>query len=83
MNKKITGIQEHVEQISDDFQSTFTVVGESTLANLMGFPGDFEQVTKIVQKYVPEAKVEFTKTNELGKDKSYDIYLVKIEPKLY
>jgi len=77
---KITSIRDYVEQISDDFQSTFTVVDDWTLANMMGFPGDFDQVTKIIQKYVPNAKVEFTKTNQLGKNKAYDIYVVKVTP---
>lgn len=75
---KITSIKPFVEQISDDFQSTFTVIDDWTLANMMGFPNDFDQVTKIIQKYVPDAKVEFTKTNEL-KD-AYDIYVVKVTP---
>jgi len=34
-----------VRRLSDDFQSTFTVVDENTLVNLLGFDGDFEKLT--------------------------------------
>ncbi len=76
--KRLTRVKDYVEQISDDFQSTFTVIDDNTLANMMGFASDFINVTNIIQKYIPDAKVEFTKTNELGKDKAYDIYIVKV-----
>lgn len=66
----------YVELISDDFQSTFTVVDKNTLANMLGFPGDFVRVTKIVQNYLPNAKVTFEKTNQLDGD--YDIYLIRV-----
>lgn len=71
-------LEAYVEQISDDFQSTFTVVGENTLANMLGFPGDFEALTKIVRNYIPEANLEFTKTNTFPN--SYDVYLIKLKP---
>lgn len=63
-----------VENISDDFQSTFTVVNENTLANMMGFPDDFKNLTVIIQNYLPGAEVKFEKTNQF--DDVYDIYLV-------
>jgi hypothetical protein len=66
----------YVEQISDDFQSTFQVVNANTLANMMGFPDDFNQVTKIIQNYIPGAVVTFEKTNQLND--TYDIYLVRL-----
>ena len=69
----------YVEVISDDFQSTFTVVDDNTLANLLGFPGDFENLKKIVANYLPDAQLEFIKTNQLGSDKSYDIYLIRVK----
>lgn len=68
----------YVEVISDDFQSTFTVVDDNTLANMMGFKGDFENLTKIIQNYLPDAEVSFTKTNQFPDD--YDIYLVRAKP---
>lgn len=65
----------YVDLISDDFQSTFTVVNANTLANMLGFKGDFENLTKIINKYLPGATVKFTKTNRIKDD--YDIYLVE------
>lgn len=64
----------YVEVISDDFQSTFSVVDENTLANMMGFDGDFKKLTKIIHNYIPDARVEFKKTNQMAS--TYDIYLV-------
>ena len=64
----------YVELISDDFQSTFSVVDENTLANMMGFEHDFESLIKIIHKYIPDCEVKFTKTNQF--DDKYDIYLV-------
>ncbi len=71
--------QELVEKISDDFQSTFSFINEKTMANMMGFDGDFDSVRAIIKKYLPNAKISFHKTNELGKEKTYDIYLVKLD----
>mgnify|MGYP000951277236 CR=1 len=68
----------YVEQISDDFQSTFKVVDQDTLANMMGLPGDFEQLRKIVSNYLPDTQLRFVKTNQLPGD--YDIYLMVAEP---
>lgn len=70
-------LSEYVEQISDDFQSTFTVVDENTLGNMLGFPTDFARLTKIIHKYIPNAELEFIKTNRLGAAEIYDIYLVR------
>jgi hypothetical protein len=67
----------YVEAISDDFQSTFTVVDKNTLANMLGMPGDFQNLTKIIHNYIPNAEIIFTKTNQLEGD--YDIYLIKSE----
>jgi hypothetical protein len=61
--------------ISDDFQSTFTVVDDNTLANMLGMPGDFEKLTEIIRKYIPNANIEYENTKQLGGD--YDIYLIK------
>lgn len=48
-----TDLATYVEQISDDFQSTLTVVDKNTLANMMGFPDDFDNLTSIVKRYIP------------------------------
>ncbi len=69
----------YVEQISDDFQSTFTVVSENVLSNMLGFPGDLENLIKVIRKYIPDAELEFIKTNNFPED--YDIYLIKLKDK--
>ena len=70
-------LADFVEQISDDFQSTFSVVDSDTLANMMGLPGDFDVMKSIVNRYIPGADVTFHKTNQLGEEEKYDIYLVR------
>ena len=67
-----------VDKISDAFQSTFTVVDENTLANMLGLKGDFKIVTNIIKRYMPDVTdVRFEKTGELDTD--YDIYLIHLE----
>ena len=66
----------YVEIISDEFKSTFTVVNDHTLMNMLGLKDDFHTVTKIIQKYLPNHTVWFSKTGDLGDD-PYDIYLIK------
>ena len=71
-----TDLETYVEQISDDFESTFAVVDKNTLTNMLGFEGDFENLTKVVRKYIPGAELKFTKTNQLNSD--YDIYIIEL-----
>ncbi len=63
------------EQISDDFQSTFTIVNDYTLTNLLGMENDFITLTDIIRKYIPDAHVVYTKTNQIPGE--YDIYLIE------
>lgn len=65
------------EDISDQFQSTFSVVSENTLSNMMGFPGDFEHLTGIVRRYIPGAELEFIKSNIFKGD--YDMYFIHLK----
>lgn len=65
-----------VEQISEEFESTFTVVDKNTLANMLGLTNDFIRLTKIIKNYIPNAKLAFIKTNQF--DDEYDIYLVRL-----
>lgn len=67
----------YVNKISDDFQSTFTVVDDRTLANMLGLTNDFKLLTKIIKKYIPDAELDFIKTNQF--DDVYDIYLIKLK----
>lgn len=65
----------YVEEISDAFQSTFTVVNTTTLANMLGSsPNDFEVLGKIISKYIPNVVVTYVKTGQL--DGEYDLYLI-------
>ena len=64
----------YVEDISDDFHSTFCVVNDNTLSNLLS-KDDFENLTKIIKNYIPNVKVKYTKTNQLNND--YDIYIIE------
>lgn len=65
----------YIEQISDDFQSTFTLVDENTLQNMLGSE-DKENITKIIQKYLPNAKVSYVKNNWFESD--YDCYVINV-----
>lgn len=73
MDKKT--LADFKEEISDDFQSTFTIINSNKLANMLGMPGDFENLTNIIKKYIPDANLEFTKTDQLRS--SYDIYTIE------
>lgn len=64
----------YVEDISDDFDSTFTVVDNNSLINMLGWPGDFERLTSIIKNYIPDADIEYVKTNTLEGD--YDVYQI-------
>ena len=74
-------LSDFVEQISDDFQSTFVVIDDNTFSNLMGLPGDFLKLEGIIHKYIPNCVVRFTKTNKLGEDATYDFYIIEALPK--
>jgi hypothetical protein len=65
----------YVELISDDFGSTFVVVDDNTLANMLGLPSDFEKLNKIIHNYIPNANIEYVKSGKLDGD--YDIYFIK------
>jgi len=75
-------LERYVEMISDDFQSTFTVLGPNKLSNMLGLEGDFEKLQNIVEKYIPGCgDLKFTKTNEMGEKEAYDIYIIELETK--
>lgn len=68
-------LAKYADQISEDFQSTFTILNENTLANMLGFEGDFENLSKIIKKYLPDHITIYKKTNQLKGD--YDIYIIR------
>lgn len=69
-------LQDYIEQISDDFQSTFIYAGKNKLANMLSGENDFPEVTRIVQSYMGDVLVDFHKTNQFEGD--YDIYIVEV-----
>lgn len=75
MNQK--KLADFVDEISDDFMSTFTVVEDNKLYNMLGMPGDFDNLRGIIRKYLPKHEVTFTKTDRLGNDEEYDIYVIQ------
>lgn len=68
-------LADFVEEISDDFHSTFTVLNDNTFMNLLGFENDFKNLTAIIKKYIPDAKVKFHNT-EPGL--SYGIHIIEV-----
>ena len=66
----------YVEQISNDFKSTFSVKDENTLINMLGFHTDYCELIDIIRKYIPNAKVSFAKGNGIDQ---YDIYEVSVK----
>ena len=72
-------LKKYIEEILDDFQSTFVAVDENKLQNMMGFKGDFETLENIVQKYIPDAKLKFTKCGFF--EENYDMYVIELEEK--
>lgn len=73
-------VSKYVDQISDEFNSTFAAVGENTLVNCLGFKDDFVEVERIIKNYLPEAKVEFTKLKDLSTPTvpNYGVYRIEV-----
>lgn len=69
--------QEHVDKISDDFQSTFKLIPPNTLVNLFA-PNEQEQVEAIIRKHYPlTKKVSFEPIMEIASD--YFMWEVRVE----
>ena len=69
-------LKDYIEQISDDFHSTFKLVNDNQMMNMMD-TSDHEYLTDIIKNYLgQETVVSYTKTNEL--DDAYDIYIVTV-----
>lgn len=70
----------YVEEISEDFGSTFMVLGANRLQNMIGMlKNDFETLTEIVQKYIPGAELKFTRLNWFPESEGpYDCYVIEL-----
>lgn len=69
---------EILDKISDDFQSTFTFIDPQTIANIM-VNRDFDEVTRILKKYLGNVSVEFQRKDPLSKDpEKSDIWIIRV-----
>lgn len=60
-----------IEEISDDFQSTFMPTNkDNVLQNMIG-DDEFDELEKVILKHVPTAKLEFKKIQEIGTRSMY------------
>lgn len=64
---------ERVEKLSDEFQSTFTVIrmNPTVIANMMA-PHEVDGVKEMIQRHIGWASVDAVSTGQLTPD--YDIY---------
>jgi hypothetical protein len=69
-------LAQFVDNISDDFQSTFSVVDENRLANLL-HPNDLTEVASIIRRYLGPVFIKFEKTNQLKGKR--DIWIIEVK----
>lgn len=75
----MSSLKDNLDNISDDFQSTFKLVSENQLINMLHGEADFLEVSSIIKRYLGNVDVEFKKLNKMPGD--YDAYLISILPK--
>ena len=74
-------LTELTERLSDELQSTFTVVGEGMLANVFHDKHDIERVSFLVQSLMPNYTAEFMLAQTLGKSGQFPgIYYIRAVP---
>ena len=72
-------LKEHIDAISDEFQSTFSLINDSTLANLL-YEKELGTVEELIKKHIGDSKISFHRTFQLSQEEDgYDIWLIKIE----
>lgn len=69
-------LKDNLDNICDDFQSTFTLVSENQLINMLHGESDFPEVSSIIKKYLGNIEVEFKKLNKMPGE--YDVYLITV-----
>jgi len=72
----MSSLKDNLDNISDDFQSTFKQVSENQLINMLHGEADFLEVSSIIKRYLGNVDVEFKKLNTMPDD--YDAYLITI-----
>lgn len=73
---EMNSLKDNLDNISDDFQSTFKLVSENQLINMLHGEADFLEVSSIIKRYLGNVDVEFKKLNTMPDD--YDAYLITI-----
>lgn len=75
MKSKMIINQAQVDAISDEFGSTFGIVGKQTLRNIIK-QEELALAEGIIKKHFPNAKIEFEVATKI--DQSRSIYLVRL-----
>lgn len=71
-------LREKLDEISNDFSSTFSYVGPTKLANLL-VPEDFPEVERILKNHLGEGvEVKFRSTGQLVGPEGRDIYVIEL-----
>lgn len=71
-------LKKYIDEISDEFMSTFSQTGPNQMVNMMG-SNEHEEVERIIKRVLgPETIVTFTKSHTFGSE-DYDIYVVDLE----
>ena len=70
--------KEYLEAISNDFQSTFTLVDQNTMTNLL-FENEQEDVKNIIKKHIVNSQVVFERTFQLSKNPNEkDVWIIRV-----
>ncbi len=73
------------EKLSEEIGTTFTAIVDTAVVAKLGFKiSDFDDVEKIVKRFIPEAKLDFVKANYFNPKEygAYDVYIINLkEPK--
>ena len=69
-------LADYIEQISDDFQSTFGLIDETTMRNLLR-ENEKEELVSIIRKHLSDdVIVDFEKVHSVSDYK--DIYIIRV-----
>lgn len=78
LEKGIMNLKEVVDDISDDFGSTFSIVGDQALANVLS-DSDLLIVEEVLTRHLGLVKISFERTYQMSKEPSeQDIWIIKI-----
>lgn len=67
--------QDLVEQISDDFQSTFKLKNSYVITNI-AFPREIPEIIEIINKYMPGKQIQVTEIDSVGPKNIYEFEIV-------